>query len=217
MSIRVAIIEDEPALRSSLERLINRFPDCICVGTFANGSEAIEGLPACQANVALVDINMPGINGIKCVARLKPLLPETEFIMLTVYEDADSVFAALAAGASGYLLKRADEHELHAAIQQVMEGGAPMDSHIARKVIQAFRSEQPAHEKLSSREEEVLSLLANGLLYKEIADQLGISYATVNNHVRHIYEKLHVNSRGQAVALYVKQSGGVTKRRPPQP
>jgi DNA-binding NarL/FixJ family response regulator len=202
MSIRVAIIEDEAALRISLERLINRFPGCLCVGAFADGGEAIKGLAVCQPSVALVDINMPGVNGIECVARLKPLMPRTEFIMLTVYEDADSVFAALAAGASGYLLKRADEHELHTAIQQVMDGGAPMDSHIARKVIQAFRGQPNATATLTSREEEVLALLAKGMLYKEISDHLKISYPTVNNHVRHIYEKLHVNSRGQAVALY---------------
>lgn len=217
MSIRVAIIEDEPALRSSLERLINRFSECVCAGAFADGRDALDGLAACKADVALMDINMPGINGIECVARLKPLLPKTEFIMLTVYEDADSVFAALAAGASGYLLKRADENELLAAIQQVMDGGAPMDSHIARKVIQAFRGKEKVTDGLTSREDEVLALLAKGLLYKEIAEQLTISYATVNNHVRHIYEKLHVNSRSQAVALYMKQSGGVTNQTPPRP
>jgi DNA-binding NarL/FixJ family response regulator len=216
MSIRVAIIEDEPALRNGLERLINRFPGCLCAGTFANGREAINGLAACKADVVLTDINMPEINGIECVARLKPLLPKTEFIMLTVYEDTDSVFAALAAGASGYLLKRADDEELRAAIQQVVDGGAPMDSHIARKVIQAFRGKEKITERLSSREEEVLALLAKGLLYKEIAETLSISYATVNNHARHIYEKLHVNSRSQAVALYLNQPATLTKPEAPR-
>jgi DNA-binding NarL/FixJ family response regulator len=204
--IRVAIIEDNDPLRTSLQKMVERFEDCICVGTFADGRQALTGLPACQPRVVLMDINLPHVGGIECVAKMKDQLPNTEFIMLTVYEDSDTIFRALEAGASGYLLKRAEPADLHAAIRQVHEGGAPMDSHIARKVVQVFR--KPAKptpapkDDLSARERQVLELLAQGLLYKEIATSLGISYATVNNHVRHIYEKLHVQSRAQAIARY---------------
>jgi DNA-binding NarL/FixJ family response regulator len=204
--IRVAIIEDNEPLRASLQQMVDRFDDCVCVGTFADGREALAKLPACRPRVVLVDINLPHVGGIECVAKLKEQLPDTEFIMLTVYEDSDTIFRALEAGASGYLLKRAEPTELEAAIRQVHEGGAPMDSHIARKVVQVFR--KPAkpiaspQDDLSTRECQVLELLAQGLLYKEIATNLGISYATVNNHVRHIYEKLHVQSRSQAIARY---------------
>lgn len=204
--IRVAIVEDNEALRASLERMVERFEDCQCVATFADGKEALLGVPKCSPHVVLMDINMPHMDGIECVARLKDRLPDAEFIMLTVYENADTIFRALEAGASGYLLKRAEPEALHAAIRQVKDGGAPMDSHIARKVVQVFRkpaaAQAAASDDLTTREREVLELLAQGLLYKEIAASLSISYATVNNHVRHIYEKLHVQSRAQAVARY---------------
>jgi DNA-binding NarL/FixJ family response regulator len=156
-----------------------------------------------------MDINLPGLDGIGCVQRLKPLMPRTEFIMLTVYEDSERIFQALAAGASGYLLKQAEFGEIHDAILQVNQGGAPMSCHIARKVVTAFRP-QPAlapgtFQDLTVRESEILDLLSKGLLYKEIAEQLKVSYNTVNNHVRHIYEKLHVNTRTEAVAVYLQQ------------
>jgi DNA-binding NarL/FixJ family response regulator len=153
-----------------------------------------------------MDINLPGMNGIECVRQIKPAHPEIEFIMLTVYEDTESVFNALAAGASGYLLKLATRQELLEAIQRVHAGGSPMTSHIARKVVQSFRRPAPMETettKLSPREQQVLEYLAKGFLYKEISDALGISYDTVHNHIRHIYEKLHVRSRTQAVTKYL--------------
>lgn len=214
MMIRVAIVEDDTRFRASLARLVGAFGDCVCCGTFANAAAALESLPGAAPDVVLMDIHLPDASGIECVRQLKPQLPRTEFVMLTAYEDAENVFQSLAAGASGYLLKQAGLEEIHDAIRQVAEGGAPMSAHIARKVVQAFRTPPAAAPDpaagLSAREGEILALLAKGLLYKEIADQLGISYATVNNHVRHIYEKLHVNSRGQAVAKYFgeRRDGG---------
>jgi DNA-binding NarL/FixJ family response regulator len=188
------------------------------VGRFASGDEAITGLPACRPDVVLMDINMPHIDGIECVRRLKPAHDAMEFIMLTVYEDTETIFKALAAGASGYLLKRAGPRELEAAIRQVHGGGSPMTAHIARKVVQRFR--QPAEdptpaaagadpdaEHLTPRQQEILEHLARGLLYKEIAEALGISYETVNNHIRQIYRKLHIRSRSQAVARYFQDRG----------
>jgi DNA-binding NarL/FixJ family response regulator len=159
-----------------------------------------------------MDINMTGISGIECVRQLKASHPNIEFIMLTVYQDSESVFNSLAAGASGYLLKRATREELLEAVRQVHAGGSPMTSHIARKVVQAFRRETPSGSKtetamLSPREQQVLELLAKGFLYKEIADSLSIEYATVHGYIRRIYEKLRVRSRGQAVAKYFGETG----------
>ena len=156
-----------------------------------------------------MDINLPGMNGVECVRRLKQVFPEVLIVMLTVYEDTESVFNALAAGASGYLLKQAVREELFDAIRQVHAGGSPMTSHIARKVVQAFRqpiANESETSRLSAREQQVLELLAKGFLYKEIGDNLGISYDTVHNHIRHVYEKLHVRSRSQAVAKYFEQT-----------
>lgn len=209
MTIRVAIVDDDERVRANLARAVDRFGSCKCVGQFSCAEDAIQNLPATNPEVVLMDINMPGLNGIECVHQLKQVHPEIEFIMLTVYEDTESVFNALAAGASGYLLKQAMREELLEAIQQVQAGGSPMTSHIARKVVQSFR-QSPAAEsdaaKLSPREQQVLELLAKGYLYKEIADSLSISYDTVHNHIRHIYEKLRVRSRAQAVAKYFEQS-----------
>ena len=167
-------------------------------------------MPQEKPSVALVDINLPGISGIECVRRLKPQLPGTQFVMLTVYEDVDHIYKALTAGASGYLLKRVPRAELLEALKDVHNGGSPMSSNIARKVVQSFQQMQsPAAEteNLSPREREVLELLARGYLYKEIADALHISVPTVNTHIRRIYEKLHVRSRFQAVAKLTHQPG----------
>ena len=156
-----------------------------------------------------MDINLPGMSGVEAVKRLKPLLPETQFVMLTVYEDADHIYNALAAGATGYLLKQTPRAELLGAVEDVHRGGSPMTSNIARKVVQSFRQASArAHqdEQLSPREQEVLELLARGYLYKEIADRLNISVPTVNTYVRRMYEKLHVRSRAQAVAKYARLS-----------
>lgn len=155
----------------------------------------------------MVDINLPGISGVECIRRLKPIMPETQFVILTVYEDANHIFSALAAGATGYLLKRARREELIAALKDVHAGGSPMSSNIARQVVKSFYQGRPlAHcpADLSAREREVLELLASGYLYKEIAEALGISVPTVNTYIRRIYEKLHVRSRAQAVAKYTQ-------------
>lgn len=171
-----------------------------------SAESALAALPAAKPEVVLMDINLPGLNGIECVRQLKPLLPDTQFLMLTVYEDADHIFNALMVGATGYLLKQTPRNELLAALKQVHAGGSPMTSNIARKVVQSFQRHSQAADaadvELSPREAEVLELLARGYLYKEIAEALAISLPTVNTYIRRIYEKLHVRSRAQAVAKY---------------
>jgi DNA-binding NarL/FixJ family response regulator len=213
-SIRITVVDDDDRVRSTLADAVGRFDGCKCVGSYSSGADALEGIDVNRPDVVLMDINMPGMNGIECVSRLKALHPEIEVVMLTVYQDADNVLKSLAAGANGYLLKRAERDELLAAIRQVLAGGSPMSSQIARKVVQAFRQPVTAESDtsgLSPREQEVLALLAKGFLYKEIAVQLTIGYDTVHNHIRRIYEKLRVRSRGQAVAKYFERSN----RRPP--
>jgi DNA-binding NarL/FixJ family response regulator len=205
MSIKIAIVDDDEGVRRNLVYAVDHFEKCQCVGQFASAEEAFKQVPLCQPEIVLMDINMPYINGIECVQKLKSAHPEMEFIMLTVYEDTESVFKALAAGASGYLLKQSTREELFSAIKQVCAGGSPMTSHIARKVVQSFRQPVTTEDPmatLTQREQETLDLLAKGFLYKEIADMLNISYETVHNHIRHIYVKLRVRSRAQAVAKY---------------
>lgn len=205
MSISVSIIEDDAPARAILAEWIRRAEGFRCVSEHGSAESALAQVPAKRPTVVLMDINLPGMNGIECVRRLKPLLPETQFVMLTVYEDADHIFDALAAGASGYLLKQTPFNELLAALKEVHSGGSPMTSNIARKVVQSFQQFRPTSsegEDLSPREHEVLNLLARGYLYKEIAESLGISVPTVNTYIRRIYEKLHVRSRAQAVAKY---------------
>ena len=209
MSIAVSIVEDDPGVRSSLVKLINSSPGYRCVSHHASAENALAEIPKLKPDVTLMDINLPGISGVECVRRLKPLLPRTQVIMLTVYQNTDNIFKALAAGATGYLLKQTPPAELLAAIGDVHAGGSPMSGHIARKIVQSFQG--PAleacagAESLSPREAEVLDLLAKGFLYKEIADQMKISYATVHTHIRHVYEKLHVRSRTEAVAKHLGQ------------
>ncbi len=205
-TIPVAIVEDDDGVRAKLVQAINRFKACRCVGDYATAEQALEQLPAVRPRVVLVDIHLPGLSGIECVRRLKAAHPDIEFIMLTVYEDTDTVLSALTAGASGYLLKQATREELLEAIQQVHAGGSPMTSHIARKVVQSFRQPAPPGTdlpNLTPREQQVLELLAKGYIYKEIASSLNISYATVHNHIRKIYEKMRVRSRTEAVAKYL--------------
>jgi DNA-binding NarL/FixJ family response regulator len=206
MPIKVAIVDDDDGVRTKLVHAVARFGGCACVGQYSSGEEALVWLPAAAPDVVLMDINLPGMNGIECVRQIKLAHPEIEFVMLTVYEDTESVFNALAAGASGYLLKLATRQELLEAIRRVHAGGSPMTSHIARKVVQSFRHPAPMETEttqLSPREQQVLEYLAKGFLYKEISTTLGISYDTVHNHIRHIYEKLHVRSRTQAVTKYL--------------
>lgn len=198
--LRFALVEDDSGYRHTIASLIGGCEGCQCVGSFASSREALDNLPACAPDVVLVDIRMPDPDGIAMVAALKPSLPDTEFVMLTSFDDTDLIFGALRAGASGYLLKSAGRDDLLAALRQVAAGGVPMDGVVARKIIQTFR--QPAGEPLSPREEEVLAGLASGLLYKEIAAQLGVSYSTINSHVKQIYRKLHVRTRQQAVLAW---------------
>jgi DNA-binding NarL/FixJ family response regulator len=205
MSIRVAIVEDNRAVRENLGVLIGAAAGFSCVAKCASAEEAWQRLPAVTPDVVLMDIHLPGRNGIECVTRLRILLPQTQVIMLTIEEDSERVFESMKAGATGFLVKHVPPQEILEAIAEVHGGGAPMSSHIARRVVTAFR-EAPSSSKdpsLSPREEDVLRLLAKGHRSKEIADDLGISTGTVNTHVRHIYEKLHVRSRAEAVARFV--------------
>jgi DNA-binding NarL/FixJ family response regulator len=205
--LTVSIVEDNEQLRGTLAQVINRADGFRCLSQYANAEDALAGLPNEKPGVVLMDINLPGMNGVECVRRLKSLLPETQVIMLTVYEDTENIFNALAAGATGYLLKRTPRAELLAAIREVRQGGSPMTAHIARKVVQSFQKTGPAPqttENLSPREQEVLDCLSQGFLYKEIADKLGISYETVHTYIRRIYEKLQVRTRTEAVAKFLR-------------
>jgi len=205
MSIEVSIVEDDVPAREILAGWIRRADGFRCVSEFDDAESALARLPQEKPSVVLVDINLPGMNGIECVRRLKPRLPGTQFVMVTVYEDANHIFNALSAGASGYLLKQMRRNDLLAALKEVHGGGSPMSSQIARRVVQSFQRtgmESSDAEDLSPREREVLELLARGYLYKEIANMLQISVQTVNTYIRRIYEKLHVRSRAQAVAKY---------------
>lgn len=204
--ITVSIVEDNRGTRESLTELLKRAPGLRCVGAYPNGELALRELPVESPDVVLMDINLPGMSGIECVARLKEKTPKTQVLMLTTYEEGDLIFESLRAGANGYLLKNMAPGELITAVEQVHAGGSPMSMHIARKVVNHFqRIRQPSSdmEKLTKREQEILALLAKGFLYKEIADQLGISLSTVRAHLHTVYEKLHVQSRTEAVVKYL--------------
>ena len=207
MSIRVSIIEDDAALRRVIRERVSSDPRFHVASDYASAESAVTQLTKDQPDVVLSDINLPGMSGIECVRRLKPQMPQTQFLMLTVYDDSENIFQALAAGATGYLVKRASRGELLDAIVNVHRGESPMSSGIARKVVASFQRPEAADsatEKLSPRERQVLELLAQGFLYKEIADQLRLSIPTVNGYVRSIYEKLQVHSRSQAVAKFLR-------------
>lgn len=209
MPITVSIVEDDAPTREGLAQLVNRTAEFRCVSEHATAEDALSRVPDVRPDVVLMDINLPGMSGVDAVRRLKSQLPHTQFIMCTVYKDSDAIFSALMAGANGYLLKQTPPRELLAALRDVCAGGTPMTSQIARKIVEAFRQARtPAGETegLSAREQEVLELLAQGCLYKEIADRLQISYRTVSTHIEHIYEKLHVHSRTQAVAKHLRQT-----------
>ena len=208
MPITVSIVEDNEQLRETLARVLNRADGFECVGQHASAEAGLEGIPKERPNAVLMDINLPGMNGVECVRQLKQLLPQTQVVMLTAYEDTENIFASLAVGASGYLLKRSSSAEILQAIKDVLKGGSPMSTHIARKVVQSFQrsgASQQATENLSQREQEVLDLLSQGLIYKEIAEKLGISYETVHTYVRRIYEKLQVRTRTEAVAKFLRR------------
>jgi DNA-binding NarL/FixJ family response regulator len=191
-----------------LARVLNRSEGFKCVSHYGDAESALQSLPKDSPEVVLMDINLPGINGVECVRQLKQTAPQIQAVMLTVYEDTENIFNALAAGASGYMLKRTKTPELLQAIRDVQKGGSPMTAHIARKVVQSFQKSGPSTqstENLSQREQEVLDFLSQGFLYKEIAEKLGISYETVHTYIRRIYEKLQVRTRTEAVAKFLKR------------
>jgi DNA-binding NarL/FixJ family response regulator len=207
--ITVAIVDDSADLRENIAGYLEAAGGFVCAESCANADEALVRLPTSRPDVVLMDINLGAgsPDGIECVRRLKALAPDAQILMLTVFEDTEKIFRALAAGASGYLLKRMPPAQLLDAIRQVLAGGAPMSAPIARKVVQSFQSAPPTGSEaseLSQREREVLHGLAEGLAYKQIADELQVSIHTVRNYIRRIYEKLHVRSRTEAVAKYLK-------------
>jgi DNA-binding NarL/FixJ family response regulator len=206
MSISVAIVDDKPEIRRNLSRYIGEARGFRCSSVCSSGEEALRVIPKNPPDVVLMDIEMPGMNGIACTAWLKQALPSVPVMMLTVYEDDDAIFNALKAGATGYLLKRSAPAKLLEAITELQRGGAPMTSEIARRVIESFCKPKPAghpDDQLTARETEILELLAKGYVPKEVADKLSISYDTIRYHLKHIYDKLHVHSRTEAVIKYL--------------
>jgi DNA-binding NarL/FixJ family response regulator len=206
--ISVSIVDDEKKLCKSIATFLNGSEGFRCVSIYGSAEAALQHLPADRPDVVLMDINMAGMDGIECVRQLKILAPQIQILMLTVYEDTEQIFKALAVGATGYLLKRLEPDELLQAIRDVIDGGSPMSNSIARKVVASFQEAKRAGEPqflLSPREQSVLDCLAKGLAYKQIADQLDISINTIRTHLRHIYEKLHVQSRTEAVAKYLRR------------
>ena len=215
-TIKVAVVEDDARLRRTFVDVLESSPECRCVGAFATGAEAVDGIPKLAPDVVIMDVNLPDTTGVECVKALAPRLPATQILMVTVYQDPDTTFQALAAGAHGYLVKPVLPERLLDAIRELRAGGVPMSRTIARKVIETFRSREaaaavdpsaarspaacPDEESLTSREQQVLELLVEGFSYKEIAQQLGISSSTVGTYVQRIYEKLHVSSRREIMA-----------------
>ncbi|MCU0792606.1 MAG: response regulator transcription factor [Opitutaceae bacterium] len=206
--ITVALVEDQRGLRDSLQDIFARVPGIRCVAAYANAEQAIAGLPSLAPRVVLMDINLPGLDGVACVKELSPRLPDTLFIMLTVQDNTSAVFNSLAAGACGYLRKPVTAAQLEEAVREVVAGGSPMSAPIARLVVRAFKNTPPAETKaqppqnlnLTPREQEVLDLLVAGFDYKTIADKMKVSIHTVHFHIQHTYRKLQVRSRGEAVA-----------------
>jgi RNA polymerase sigma factor (sigma-70 family) len=209
--IKVAIVEDNRKLRLELADVIAAQPTLECVATCSSGEDALRQLPATAPDVVLMDIHLQGMSGIECTRELKQKLPESQILMVTMFDDSDKIFAALRAGASGYLLKRFASVELLSAIEAAHGGGSPMTPQIARQVVQTFQDAEPAAkpktddemEQLTDRERELLSLMARGKHYKEVADSLGISTDTVRSHIRRIYRKLQVHSRTEAVVKFL--------------
>ena len=207
MPLNIVIVEDNRSFRAKLAEYVNEAPGFHCAADFDSAEEGLKAIPKLRPDVVLMDIHLPNLSGVDCTRRLKELCPEVQILILTVYQDSDRIFGALKAGASGYLLKRAEPADILRAIQEVKQGGAPMSSQIAARVVQSFREppRDPAmDEKLSSREMEILQELSKGYSSKEISEHFSISLATVNTHLRHIYEKLHVRSRTEAVLKFLK-------------
>jgi DNA-binding NarL/FixJ family response regulator len=207
---KVALVEDQHEVAENWIRLINSFPEFSCVCNCISAEEALREIPVVQPDIVLMDIFLPRMSGIECTARLKALLPDTQIIILTAMNDRELVFLALEAGADGYLLKRTKPADLRLALLDTLAGGAPMSSEIARRVIETFRRKAKAQEEalgLSGREEEILVLLTKGYSNKLIADQLGLSVDTVCSHLKRVYQKMHVNSRTEAVIRYLASHG----------
>jgi DNA-binding NarL/FixJ family response regulator len=202
MSISIAIVEDLDVVRNGLKDFISLSTEFLVVGSFKTGEEALQKLPEIRPDIVIMDINLPGINGIECIRQVKDKSTGTQFMMFTVYENDDKVFEALKAGASGYLLKNTGLLQIAESVKELHEGGSPMSANIARKMVNLFRDtdkKTPFLDILSNREKEILQLLAKGLLYKEIAEQLNITTGTVRIHIHKIYEKLHVQNRTEAI------------------
>jgi DNA-binding NarL/FixJ family response regulator len=209
MAIKVAIVEDKTGVRERWASLLEATPGFRCVAACDSGEGALETLPKCRPDVVLMDINLPGISGIECTLRLKQVMPEAQVLIVTVCSDADRVFEALKAGASGYLLKSTPPKEFLAAITDVTQERSPMTGEIARLVIESFRQPAPPTPEtvgLTQREEECLRLLARGSANKEIAQRMGVSVSTVHFHLKSIYQKLHVRSRTEATLRYLRSS-----------
>ena len=207
--IAVSIVEDIKDVRESLQRLIESADGYLCLSTYSNAEDALRELPQVNPDIVLMDINLPGMNGIDCIRKVKALCPRMQFMMFTIFEDNEQVFDALAAGASGYLLKKTPKEKILEALRELHEGGSPMSSHIARKVVAYFHKEKEARDtaaQLSQREKEVLELLSKGFLYKEIGDKLNITPGTVAQHIHKIYDKLHVENRTEAVNKFFGRS-----------
>lgn len=207
--IKVALVEDNGGIRESLERLFSTTDDIALASVFTDGESAVAGMESAAPDVALVDINLPGISGIDVIRQMKVRLPHVQFMVLTVYDDPTRIFQALAAGATGYLLKHEDPAELISAVHDLYRGGSPMSGSVARRVVLSFHQmgdSTDAQENLTPREAEILQFLAEGYLYKEIAEKLSIGNETVRTHVRHIYDKLHVRTRTEAVIKHLKGS-----------
>jgi DNA-binding NarL/FixJ family response regulator len=205
--IAVSIVEDIADIRESLKRLLEASPDFLCLSVYADAETALKGLPEVMPDVVLMDINLPGMSGIDCIKKIKAICPRMLFMMFTIYEDSDQVFDALSAGASGYLLKKTPRDEILPAIKELYEGGSPMSTHIARKVVTYFQNRKEQQAKaaaLSPRETDVLELLSKGFLYKEIAERLNLTTGTVRQHIHHIYEKLHVQNRTEAINKFFR-------------
>ncbi|MBD1208141.1 MAG: response regulator transcription factor [Ignavibacteria bacterium] len=197
----IAIVEDTHEYRNFLQALVGSADGLECVGAFANAEDALANIPTLKPNIVLMDIGLPGMSGAECTIKLKALQPELLILMLTIFQDSDRIFQALQAGATGYLLKKTPPAEIVADIRDLSEGGAPMSSQIARKVVEAFQPD-PLVQKLTGREKEILTFLSKGFSYKEIAERNSISVKTVNKHIYNIYQKLHVNSNIEAVAKF---------------
>jgi DNA-binding NarL/FixJ family response regulator len=206
MRINVGIVEDDREVRENWAKVLNAHPKLKCVAACESGEAALKQFPDCRPDVVLMDINLPGMSGIQCTALLKERLPKTQVLMVTIYSNNNSIFEALQAGASGYILKNKSSAEVIRSIIEVVEGGAPMTGQIARRVIEAFRKPAPKvlkEAQLTTREKEILHLIAKGYANKEIASQLEVAVSTVRTHIEHIYEKLHVHCRTQAAAKYL--------------